>query len=196
MKHLLPETSDKVFFFFVLHDFEFFFNLTNLGCLFPRLSREWASFLRGSLLTFFHLKLRGENSFIEVMKWTNTHVKMSVFVFNRIKKTDCRICLNTRRPMDKTQTALDTQTHWHTRHVCLCAAAGAPGCSDLDRWRGAVSGLRSMHHSLVTADLQQSFCFNYSQRSRQCGGRDLCSDISTTFTPPRRRASKWARGQK
>lgn len=115
---------------------------------------------------------------------------------------DCRICLSTRRPLDKTQTALAScdhtpwQTRKHTQHVCLCAAAGAPGCSDLDRWRGAVSGLRSMHHSLVTADLQQSFCFYYSQRSRRCGGRDLCSDISTTFTPPLRRASKWARGGK
>lgn len=115
---------------------------------------------------------------------------------------DCRICLSTRRPLDKTQTALAScdhtprQTRKHTQHVCLCAAAGAPGCSDLDHWRGAVSGLRSMHHSLVTADLQQSFCFYYSQRSRRCGGRDLCSDISTTFTPPLRRASKWARGGK
>lgn len=87
INHQKPLIKFILFYFIFLHDFEFFFfNLTTLSCLFPRLSREWASFLRGSLLTFFHLKLRGENIFIEVMKSTNTHVEMSVFVFNRIKK--------------------------------------------------------------------------------------------------------------
>lgn len=84
----------------------------------------------------------------------------------------------------KTPTVLTSceYTHTHTLHVWIvCAAAGASG-ADLDRWRGAISGQGSMHHSLVTTDLQQSFYFNYSRRSRQRGGRNLCSNISKVYS--------------
>lgn len=69
----------------------------------------------------------------------------------------------------------------HSLDVRGCTRARTSD-SDLDHWRRAMSGPRSMHHSLVTTDLQQSFYFNYSQCSRQHGGYNLCSTISKLYS--------------
>ncbi len=69
----------------------------------------------------------------------------------------------------------------HTLHVCRCTQARTSG-SDLDHWRSAISGPGSMHHSLVTTDLQESFYFNYSLCNRQHRGYNLCSNISKLYS--------------
>lgn len=63
------------------------------------------------------------------------------------------------------------------RFVCRARTSG----SDLDHWRGAISGLGSMHHSLETTDLQQSLYCSLS--SHQHRGSNLCS-ASTNVTFP------------
>lgn len=78
-----------ILFYFFLHEFEFvFFNLTNLGCLFPWLSREWASFLRGSLLTFFHLKTKRREHFHwsdEINKYSRGNVSVCVLSHKKVR---------------------------------------------------------------------------------------------------------------
>lgn len=67
--------------------------------------------------------------------------------------------------------------------------------SDLDRWRGAISGRGSMHHPLVTTELQQTFYLTIPSAAVSVEGATSVVTSADSGPAPLHAPGRGARGE-